>query len=566
MARAKLNHARVTTNYKVPEWSIGISTSHDSNICIMKDGEVVVHLVEERFSNIKHSREVVWSLEKIKDYTRNLDYIACTTLYDMVMDPEFGYVDMTLIKEGIKLNNFVNCSRLHHELHAICGLVNSEFDDAVCVIIDGAGSDYTYYTKENETILDIDSDLNTTVLHKTVIGTKEDTEYPYRKGIGMAYNAVTEYIGFDSNEEGKTMGLSAYGKPNPFLKDLVTFEHGASDECFTTKVIAHAGIVGFDFDYENCTTGRLKLPKEDPSWKVKKDLAYKIQSDFEEYVYQKVMLALSLSKNRNVVLSGGCFMNCVSNYKLLKRLPEDVKVFVDPMATDVGISIGVAYRTQSHLKQPIKRHSSPAYLGEPLTYDYNLKDGQTERDTTPEEVANLLANGNIVAIAQGRGETAPRALGNRSILFDPRIEDGKEIVNRVKKREPWRPFAGTVMLEHAREWFDMDRLDESPYMTYAVDVLPDKQESIPSITHVDGTCRIQTVTEEQNEHYYNLISEFNKLTGVPIVFNTSFNLGGDTMVNSMEDALDTLERSDIEYLYLPEIMKLVHVPNENRFR
>ena len=135
-------------------------------------------------------------------------------------------------------------------------------------------------------------------------------------------------------------------------------------------------------------------------------------------------------------------------------------------------------------------------------------------------------------------------------------------MNRVKKREYFRPFAGTVLLEHAREWFDMDRLEESPFMSYAIDVLPDKRHLIPSIVHVDGTCRIQTVTREQNKHYYDLISEFYKLTGVPILFNTSFNLAGDTMVDTIQDGLKTLRDSELKYMYLPETSSLIHVPNK----
>ena len=165
-------------------------------------------------------------------------------------------------------------------------------------------------------------------------------------------------------------------------------------------------------------------------------------------------------------------------------------------------------------------------------------------------------------MCQGRSEAGPRALGNRSILFDPRNPNGKDIVNRVKKREYFRPFAGTVLLEHAKEWFDMDKLEESPFMMYAVDVLESKRNLIPAITHVDGTCRIQTLTEEQNLNYYTLIKEFYNLTGVPILFNTSFNLAGDTMVEDMDDAFKTMRCSEIQYLILPEISSMIYFPNE----
>jgi carbamoyltransferase len=161
---------------------------------------------------------------------------------------------------------------------------------------------------------------------------------------------------------------------------------------------------------------------------------------------------------------------------------------------------------------------------------------------------------------QGGSEAGPRALGNRSILFDPRVKDGKDIVNEVKHREWFRPFAGTILEEHVHEWFDLRGMNNTPFMMYAVNCKEDVADKIPSIIHVDGTCRIQTVTSNENQHYYTLIEEFNKLTNVPILFNTSFNLGGDPLVETIEDALYTLRNSDLQYLYLPEIGKLVHIP------
>jgi carbamoyltransferase len=162
---------------------------------------------------------------------------------------------------------------------------------------------------------------------------------------------------------------------------------------------------------------------------------------------------------------------------------------------------------------------------------------------------------------QGSSENGPRALGNRSILFDPRVEDGKDFVNSVKHREYFRPFAGSILKEYAHEWFDLRGKDESPSMMYAVNCQPGIESRIPSIIHVDGTCRIQTVTEEQNYHFYNLIKEFHKKTETPILFNTSFNLGGDPLVETLEDAVSTLERSEIEYLFLPEYGKMIIVKN-----
>jgi carbamoyltransferase len=174
------------------------------------------------------------------------------------------------------------------------------------------------------------------------------------------------------------------------------------------------------------------------------------------------------------------------------------------------------------------------------------------KNVTCEEVAKIIADKNIIALFQGKSEAGHRALGNRSILYDPRDANGKDHVNIVKHREWYRPFAASVMLEHAHEWFEMLSLKESPHMMFAFDVKEDKKELISCVTHVDGTCRIQTVTKEQNVNFYNLINAFYNLTGVPMLFNTSFNLAGEVIVETEEEAIDVLKRSQMEYLYLPE--------------
>jgi len=177
----------------------------------------------------------------------------------------------------------------------------------------------------------------------------------------------------------------------------------------------------------------------------------------------------------------------------------------------------------------------------------------TEVTRDLDEVIDLLiSRQQIVAIFQGESEWGPRALGNRSIMFDPRHWDAKNIVNGVKQREDYRPFAGTVMAEHAHEYFEMLQLPDSPWMSFAIQAKKKAYKDIPTLVHADGTCRIQTVTREQNKNYYDLIEQFYKITDVPIIFNTSFNLGGDSLVETIYDAIDTCNRSEINYLYVPE--------------
>jgi|TARA_R100000027_G_scaffold64587_1_gene58204 carbamoyltransferase len=176
---------------------------------------------------------------------------------------------------------------------------------------------------------------------------------------------------------------------------------------------------------------------------------------------------------------------------------------------------------------------------------------------THSDIAKLVSNKNIVAVFQGRSEGGPRALGNRSLLYDPRDTSGKDYMNGIKGREWFRPLAASVMKEHADEWFHMLGLEESPFMTYSFQVKEEKRDKIPSVVHVDGTCRIQTVSEEDNYHYYHIIKAFYELTGVPMVLNTSFNLAGEPIVETATDALKTVKNSTIQYLYFPELEWLV---------
>lgn len=177
-------------------------------------------------------------------------------------------------------------------------------------------------------------------------------------------------------------------------------------------------------------------------------------------------------------------------------------------------------------------------------------------------VAKLIDDGNVVAIYQGLDEGGPRALGNRSFLFNPRIYEMWSHINILKRREWYRPVAGSILLEYFSEWFDNGTIEESPFMTYAIDVKPSKAKKIPAIIHKNKTCRIQTVSKDNNPHYYNLIKAYKDLTGVPIIGNTSFNLAGEPIVHTMKQALSTLERSSFEYLYLPEKATLIYAKNE----
>ena len=559
-----------------------INAFHDASITLMEDGKVIAHLLEERHKNMKHATDPLVALSKVKDYVDRIDLVSFTHLFPEHYSPQLY---LTYLKHLSGLKVPTQCPQFmdvrahlqhtcHHDLHAICAFRNSGFEDATVVVIDGAGSTH-WYGKENQTIYEVFDGCATT-LEKTLVGrgpyqkpdhkilitgqgvfNPDEEELPeyiseiINVGAGFAYSAITEWLGWHGLDCGKTMGLSTYGKENSNIPCLLDPIEGGNINFMPISMGTRGYIQGTlllnEFDHL----------KEDDQFRA--DLAYRIQKDYESYLIATCERALSKSRSKNLVVTGGCALNCVANYKLLKSLPKDITLYAEPVSDDSGVSMGGAMQT-SDMNTQCKLEN--LYLGTQLKYDYELLKHETESDITVEEVAKLLTEGNIVAIAQGRSEIGPRALGNRSILFDPRVKDGKDIVNRVKNREWFRPFAGTVLKEYARDWFDMDRLDESPFMMYAVEVLPSKRDLIPSIVHVDGTCRIQTVTRKQNKHYYDLISEFYKLTGVPILFNTSFNLAGDTMVDTIEDGLNTLRFSEIKYMYLPEKETLISIPLE----
>ena len=181
----------------------------------------------------------------------------------------------------------------------------------------------------------------------------------------------------------------------------------------------------------------------------------------------------------------------------------------------------------------------------------------------PYQLNGLLCEYVPIAIFQGRSEAGPRALGNRSIIFNASMVSGRRYINKIKKREFWRPFAGTIMFEHVHDWFDIKRLEESPFMSYAVQVKEDKAPFIPAILHKDNTCRIQTLKREQNPNFYKIIEEFYEGgKNPPIIGNTSFNLAGKPLVETFEDAIETLENSELEFLYLPETSELIYVENK----
>ena len=557
-----------------------VARGHNGSTTLLKDGKVIFYLEEERLSRMKYDGSPLLGLQKVFDYVDYIDHlVVCHThragpSLDWTGEDMYeGFVRKLAKKKFEFQTHFIDIA--HHQLHAACGFYNSGFKSAACVIADGAGSflsveginDICY---EFETIFKVSYPSNFETVYKHV-GTKEAigfdagdenmylTEYP---GLTKMYEAVTQYCGFPAIEAGKLMGLAPYGKPNENLPKF--FRDGWGNRDFIIPTYPNAAQINVN-RYKLLLDDVKNHNPENPGQytDIQKDMAYAVQEETSNRMVELIRKAHELTGEKNVVICGGYGLNCVANYKYWKEFP-DLNIYCEPISHDGGTSIGAAKMVHHQLTEntiPQKQESvyyGPQYNTE-IYKDY--LEGLEVTDTSYDEVAKLIRDGNIVTLFQGRSEGGPRALGNRSILFDPTVKDGKDIVNQVKHREWFRPFACSILNEKVHDWFDLAGREESPHMMYAVKCKKGISEKIPSVIHVDDTCRIQTVTKEQNEHYYNLISSFEKLSDVPILFNTSFNLGGDPLVETIEDAIDTLQRSEIEYLYLPEIQKLVKVIN-----
>lgn len=600
-------------------WIAAITRGHNGGVCLLKDGEIVFASEEERFSRQKYDGGPYASMVKILDYTDKLDYLVIA--HTQPLKETAGIVDFSgddvytglarklgLISRTEDNQNHpqvIDLSHIHHKLHAACAFYRSGFDNAVSVVIDGAGSfipmqfgNDVEMTWELESIFTCRYPNNFKTIYKHQGGRGPYVNAQIKNmpsdrygeegtheliiddtaGITKAYEAVTQYCGWAPIEAGKTMGLFPYGKPNSKIPPIYTDGGGGKWRTADRNLIIPTypnGAKVNDGRYEFLDTPtEVYDNKEDVTLlENRRDLAYAIQTQSQEEALGVILKAVKDTGIKNVVFSGGYGLNCVANYFYLTKLNElGINFYVEPISNDAGTCIGAALLVHHKITDDdtVRPYAESLYLGPKYEYTEDeifsicKKYSVTEiKNADNSDVIKLLQDKNIVALFQGSAESGPRALGNRSILFDPTFKDGKDHVNRIKRREYFRPFAGSILHEYAHEWFDMRGLEQSPHMMYAMNCQPGIAEKIPSIIHIDGTCRIQTVKREQNTYYYDLIDDFRKETGVPILFNTSFNLGGEPLVETLDDAVRTLANSQIEYLYLPEYKKLIYVKNQH---
>ncbi len=430
----------------------------------------------------------------------------------------------------------------HHLAHAASAYYISGFDDAAVLTVDGVGER-----------------ASTAIFTAAGNSLQKMQEIRYPHSLGLLYSTVTAFLGFKvNNDEYKVMGLASYGRPRYVDKihQLITFN---GDGSFRLDL----DYFSFMYDNRRMYSGKFielfgppRVP-EGPITQYHMDLAASLQHLLEEAMVRLGNLLYAKTGSDNVCLAGGVALNCVANSRFMKHTPFK-RVSVQPAAGDAGGSMGAAmyaYYTLCGDRPRPEEHSTllgPWYSnGEIRGFLDSVGATYTEYDeeTICRKTAELIHGNKIVGWFQGRMEFGPRALGSRSILANPCNPEMKDILNaRVKFREDFRPFAPAVLAEKAREYFDLDF--DSPYMLFIADVKPGMAKLIPSVTHTDNTARVQTVSRRENPIFYRLIEEFGRISGVPVVINTSFNIRGEPIVCTCEDAYNCFMKTDIDFLVM----------------
>lgn len=563
-------------------YNLGISCYyHDSAAALLSDGKVIAAVEEERFSRKKFDdgfpkMAIDWCMKEAGILP---DQISSVSFYDkpilkferlldnyIAVAPRglFSFLDTIpkwlhrrlWIKSEIHkaLKGFKGSIIFpeHHVSHAAHTFFTSPYDEAAVLTVDGVGEWTTtsFGTATNNSIQ---------LTH--------DIRWPH--SLGMFYSAFTYFLGFQVNEgEYKLMGLSSYGKPKYYdliLDNLIDIKEDGS---------IRLNMKYFSFTYDKVMTNKKFAelfgiqPRQDDqkTEQIHYDIGASAQRVLEDILLKMVIHVHKETKMKNLCLGGGVALNGVANYLILKKGPFE-NVHIPPSPGDAGSAVGCAqylYFIHHNKNRQIESNSSkrvqenvyvgPSYTDQQIQQflnSKNIKYEQLQHFDLLQKTAKLISDGNVVGWYQGRMEWGPRALGNRSILADPRRPEMKDILNeKIKHRESFRPFAPSILEEYASDYFDINI--PSPYMLLVAPVK--KPDKIPAVTHVDGTGRLQTVSKDANPLYYQLITEFYKITQVPVLVNTSMNVKGEPIVNTPENAYNMLTKTDMDYLVMGSFM------------
>jgi carbamoyltransferase len=553
---------------------LGISCYyHDAAACLLRDGEIIAAAHEERFTRTKHDSEfpinaIRYCLQEGKLEVGELDYVG---FYDkpfvkferilvqyLATFPRSFLSFMQavplwmrhklwipkLIREQLVYEGPILFAE-HHMSHAASAFLVSPFEEAAILTIDGVGewATATYGVGRGNSI---------TLL--------KEIRFPH--SLGLLYSAFTYYLGFKVNSaEYKVMGLAPYGEPR-YVDQIHQLIHIHDDGSFQMDMRY------FAYDWGLRMTGRrfhrlFGAPPRDPESRLEqfhKDIAASIQKVTEEIVLKMARHLHATTGLPNLVMAGGVALNCVANGRVIRETPFR-ELFVQPAAGDAGGALGVAayicHTVLGHPRCTVMDHAyyGPAFDSETCEKFLQRVGAKYARLSEPELIqrtARLLADAHVVGWFQGRMEWGPRALGSRSILGDPRDPKMRDTLNlKIKFRESFRPFAPAVPEELVSEWFEIDR--PTPFMLLVAQVRPERRV-IPAVTHADNSARIQSVSQRQNPMFHALLHEFGKLTGVPVLINTSFNVRGEPIVCTPEDAYNCFRNTDMDYLVLDRFL------------
>lgn len=546
---------------------------HDSAACLIKDGKIIAAAEEERFVRKKHYngfpfKAIEYCLKEGEITIDQVDYVGFYEKpflkFERILQtfietfpfsfPFFYNAIPSWLNEKLRIKSIIK-NKVgfkkdilfvdHHTSHAASAFFVSGFKQAAILTVDGIG-------EWKSTGLYVGKD--------STIAPLKEINFP--DSLGLFYSTITTYLGFKvNNDEYKVMGLAAYGKPryyNKFLKMIDIKPDGSFK--LDMKYFSYRGKQKM---WSKELEKLLGTPREH-NGKIEKrhqDIASTLQKITEEVMINMANHLHSITKLDNLCIAGGVGLNSVANGKLRKETPFK-KIFIQPAATDAGGALGVAYYIHHQILGNKRNYDMKhVYHGPEFNDNYvkkfldanNIKYEKLSEAGLVKKTAKLIAENKIVAWFQGRMEWGPRALGNRSILVNPMKAEMKDILNkRVKHREPFRPFAASFLAEKAKDYLDIDY--DSPFMIVVFDVKGDKRKTIPAVTHVDGTCRVQTVRPEENKLYYGLIREFGRITKVPAVLNTSFNVRGQPIVCTPEEAYQTFCNTHIDYLVLNKFL------------
>jgi carbamoyltransferase len=545
---------------------LGVNASHDASVCVINDGVIEFYAKEERFNRIKRSGGVTNCLRRAHEVygSTGIDYAVYAW---EAMTGGFGYCESE--KEIRKLfgltykepRPFCNSTAFqHHDNHASIAFYNSGFEEAIVFVCDRNGSiffiDVENQCREADTVYHCSYPNNFKVLEKKFWTIKNNSNLirqymePYLNSLGVeeysyqnmfslmrVYESATTMIGQHPLENGKTMGLSSYGEDKRYLK-LFDDDLNVIDQHFQKATLENVGTMEVTCfrDKQNDITHDV-TPE---NYQKYANWAKNVQLETQRVALETIKKHVERTGVKNVCISGGFGLNIVANANYLKNLP-DVNFYFEPLSDDSGIGIGAAM----HLYRQLSKDTKIVTPKDNFYHHYtekSLDDGIGE-EVDIDKLTDLLIDQKSIAIFEGNPESGPRALGHRSILFDARSKNGKEIINKLKNREWYRPFAGIILESFFEEYFHTMELIKSEYMTVNFDCKDGVKNVIPTIVHVDNTCRIQSVSRE-NKFLYNLLSNFYKKTGCPILLNTSFNLAGKPLIQTKKDALNFIDEVD----------------------